>query len=87
MSGKKRPEDPSSQHREDGLEDRLHNTKFLLKQYRRIAYSVQVSENELNLRMEMEHGTKLSTFEANAELAGVDLTGTKLEGYTKSVIA
>lgn len=54
MSGKKRPEDPSSQHREDGLEDRLHNTKFLLKQYRRIAYSVQVSENELNLRMEMD---------------------------------
>ena len=80
MSGKKRPADPSSQHKEDGLEDRLHNTKFLLKQYRRIAYSVQVSENELNLRMEMEHGTKLSTFEANAELAGVDLTGTKLEG-------
>lgn len=86
MSGKKRPADPSSQHKEGGMEDRLHNTKFLLKQYRRIAYSVQVSENELNLRMEMEHGTKLSTFEANAELAGVDLTGTKLEGYTKSVI-
>ena len=53
MSGKKRPADPSSQHKEGGMEDRLHNTKFLLKQYRRIAYSVQVSENELNLRMEI----------------------------------
>lgn len=66
--------------------DRLHDTKVLLKQYRRIAYSVQISEKELNLRMESEHGAKLSTLEANAELAGVDLTGTKLEGYTRSVI-
>lgn len=65
MSGKKRPEDPSSQHREDGLEDRLHNTKFLLKQYRRIAYSVQVSENELNLRMEMEHGSQQTIIDNN----------------------
>ena len=58
MSGKKRPADPSSQHKEGGMEDRLHNTKFLLKQYRRIAYSVQVSENELNLRMEMDAAKK-----------------------------
>lgn len=36
--------------------DNFHNTKFLLKQYRRVAYSVFISESELNLRMEMEHG-------------------------------
>lgn len=29
----------------------------------------------------MEHGTRLSTLEVNAELAGVDLSGSKLEGY------
>lgn len=66
--------------------DNTHNTKYLLKQYRRVVYSVQVSESELNLRMEMEHGMKLSTLEVNAELAGIDLTGTKLEGYAQSVI-
>lgn len=66
--------------------DNFHNTKFLLKQYRRVAYSVFISESELNLRMEMEHGTRLSTLEVNAELAGIDLSNTKLENHTKSVI-
>lgn len=86
MRDEKIPQEPDARLEKADSEDRLHNTKHLLKQYRRIAYSVQVSENELNLRMELEHGTRLSTFEANAELAGIDLTGTKLEGYTRSVI-
>ena len=61
--------------------DNTHNTKYLLKQYRRVAYAVEISESELNLRMEMEHGTRLSTLEINAELAGVDLSNTKLEAH------
>ena len=40
----------------------------------------------MNVRMEMEHGTRLSTLEVNAELAGVDLSGSKLEGYARTVI-
>lgn len=66
--------------------DNFHNTKYLLKQYRKVVYSVQISEAELNLRMEMEHGVRLSTMEVNAELAGVDLTGTKLESHTRTVL-
>ena len=34
----------------------------------------------------MEHGTQLSTLEVNAELAGIDLSGSKLEGYTRSIV-
>ena len=71
---------------EQSPEDRLHNTKLLLKQYRKVAYAVKISEEELNLRMEMEHGTKLSTLEVNAALAGMDLSNTKLENYTRSVV-
>lgn len=66
--------------------DNTHNTKYLLKQYRRVVYAVEVSESEMNLRMEMEHGTRLSTLEVNAELAGIDLSGTKLENYAKSIV-
>lgn len=66
--------------------ENFHNTRYLLKQYRRVEYSVRVSESELNLRMEMKHGMRLSTLEVNADLAGVDLTGTKLESYARSVI-
>ena len=67
-------------------EEQLHNTKLLLKQYRRVAYAVRVSEGELNRRAERAHGTRLSTLEVNAALAGMDLSNTKLEGYTRSVI-
>ena len=45
-----------------------------------------ISEADMNVRMEMEHGTRLSTLEVNAELAGVDLSGSKLEGYARTVI-
>lgn len=67
-------------------EDRLHNTKLLLKQYRRVAYAVKISEDELNLRVELEHGTKLSTLEVNAALAGMDLSNTRLESYTRTIV-
>ena len=66
--------------------DHFHNTKYLLKQYRRVEYSIRISEADLNLRMEMQHGMRLSTLEVNSELAGIDLTGTKLENHARSVI-
>ena len=49
--------------------DKYHNTRHLLKQYRKVAYAIQISEADMNVRMEMEHGTRLSTLEVNAELA------------------
>lgn len=68
------------------LVEKYHNTRHLLKQYRRVAYAIHISETDMNVRMEMEHGTKLSTLEVNAELAGVDLSGSKLESYARTVI-
>ena len=67
-------------------EDRFHDTKKLLKQYRRIQYAVETSVEEINARMELDHGTKIFIEEINAELAGVDLSGTKLEKYAQCVI-
>lgn len=67
-------------------QDHYHNTKKLLQQYRHVSYAVQMSEDELNLRMELEHGVHLSSFRLNAELAGVDLSNTNLESYTRSVV-
>lgn len=66
--------------------EKYHNTRYLLKQYRKVAYAIQISESDMNVRMEMEHGTRLSTLEVNAELAGVDLSGSNLEGYARTVI-
>ena len=69
-----------------GKPDHFHNTKHLLQQYRRVAYAVKMSEADLNVRIEMEHGTRLSTLELNAELAGIDLSNTKLENYARTVV-
>lgn len=66
--------------------EKFHNTRHLLRQYRRVEYAVRISEADINARMEMEHGTQLSTMEVNAELAGIDLSGSKLEGYARTVI-
>ena len=35
--------------------DKYHNTRHLLKQYRKVAYAIQISEADMNVRMEMEH--------------------------------
>lgn len=67
-------------------DDRYHSTKYLLRQYRRVAYAVKLSEEDLNLRVELAHGTSFSTTEVNAALAGIDLSNTKLEAYTTSLI-
>ena len=65
--------------------DNFHNTKYLLKQYRKVVYAIHVSEADLNARMEMEHGITLSAMEVNAELAGIDLSGTKLENMLRII--
>ena len=67
-------------------EAHFHNTKHLLKQYRRVLYAVSISEEDLNLRVEMEHGTPFSMLEINAELAGIDLSNTKVASYTRSIV-
>ena len=64
--------------------EKYHNTRYLLKQYRKVAYAIQISESDMNVRMEMEHGTRLSTLEVNAELAGVDLS---THGHTEQEYA
>ena len=67
-------------------EERFHDTKKLLSQYRRIQYAVDTSAEEINARMEIDHGTQLFVEQINAELAGIDLSGTKLEKYAQCVI-
>ncbi len=67
-------------------DDRLHNTKLLLRNYRRVAYAVKISEADLDLSFELEHGTRISTLEVNADLAGVDVSGTRLEGHTRAIV-
>ena len=36
--------------------EKYHNTRHLLRQYRKVAYAVEISETDMNVRMDMEHG-------------------------------
>ena len=66
--------------------NRLHDTKYLLKQYRSVEYSVSLSAGDLEERSKSEYGVAMSTLKTNAELAGMDLSNTKIESYTRSVM-
>ena len=66
--------------------NRLHDTKYLLKQYRSVEYSIRLSKSDLEDRSKSEYGVALSTLRTNAELAGMDLSNTKIESYTRSVM-
>ena len=66
-------------------EDHFHDTRLLLRQYRQISYAVKLSEKDLGDRTEKEHRIRMSVLEINAALAGIDLSGSKLESYTKSI--
>ena len=66
-------------------EDHFHDTRLLLRQYRQISYAVKLSEKDLGDRSETEHRIRMSVLEINAALAGIDLSGSRLESYTKSI--
>ena len=75
---------PCSSHYEQVKEEKIGQSS-LRRQHGKImvAYAVEISETDMNVRMEMEHGTRLSTLKVNAELAGVDLSGSKIESYRR----
>ena len=81
MSEQKKKEDAQT----EKDRERLHNTRYLLRQYRRIAYSVKMSEEDLGEKMEAEYGTALKTFRSNAEKLNIDLSGTSSESYARSL--
>jgi len=64
---------------------RFHDTKRLLKQYRRISYSIMMSEAEFCNRVSDEYGIEATPFQVNAEMAGIDLSNTKLENYAHCI--
>ena len=56
-----------------------HNTELLLKKYRDVVWSVEVSMAWTNMNFEAEFGTKIDEFIEMSYCAGADLTGTDIE--------
>ena len=70
----------------DVTEDpRYHDTWKLLKQYRDVVWSMEVSVTQLKNEFQVEYGSSIEDFLDTAYLAGADLSGTDLEQHARSI--
>lgn len=56
-----------------------HNTEVLLKRYRDVVWSIEVSAMQAEFNFEIEMGCKLDEFLGMSYAAGGDLSGTKIQ--------
>lgn len=76
MAGKrtKKPED-----------SRYHDTWRLLKKYRDVVWSMELSVQQVKKEFEIEFGSTIDDFLESVYLAGADLGGTKIESHAKCI--
>lgn len=63
----------------------FHNTDLLLKHYRDVVWSLEVSVHRINNSFLSEFGKEIDSFLDMTYEAGLDLSGTEIEAQTKSV--
>jgi len=70
----------------DVTEDpRYHDTWRLLKKYRDVVWSLELSVQHLKKRFEVEYGSSIEKFLESVYLAGADLGGTEIEHQAQCI--
>lgn len=70
----------------DMTEDpRYHDTWRLLKKYRDVVWSLELSVQQLKNQFEIEYGSSIEEFLESVYLAGADLRGTQLEDHARCI--
>ena len=64
---------------------RYHDTRKLLKKYRDVTWSLELSVQKLKNQFRVEYGTDISEFLDSVYLAGADLGGTELEHQAQCI--
>lgn len=64
---------------------RYHNTWKLLKNYRDVVWSMELSVEYIKNEFEIEFETDIDSFLESAYCAGADLGGTRLEQHTRTI--
>lgn len=64
---------------------RYHDTYRLLKKYRDVTWSLELSVQRLKNQFHIEYGTDIEAFLNSVYLAGADLSGTDLEHHAKCI--
>lgn len=71
---------------QDVREDsRYHDTRKLLRKYRDVTWSLELSVQKLKNQFHVEYGTDIEEFLDSVYLAGADLGGTELEHHAQCI--
>lgn len=76
---KKKPDRDVTQH------PRYHDTWLLLKKYRDVVWSLEVSVQHLKAEFQIEYDTSIEDFLDSVYLAGADLSGTDIEHHARCI--
>ena len=70
----------------DMTEDpRYHDTWKLLKRYRDVVWSLELSVQQLKTQFKVEYGSSIDEFLESVYLAGADLSGTQIEDHARCI--
>ena len=62
-----------------------HDTWKLLKKYRDVVWSLEISVQHVRAKFEIEYGTSIEEFLDSVYLAGADLNGSNIEHHAKCI--
>lgn len=63
-----------------------HDTWKLLKKYRDVVWSLELSVQQVRNRFEIEYGNSIEDFLESVYLAGADLSGSDIEHHAKCIV-
>lgn len=66
-------------------DSRYHDTWRLLKKYRDVVWSMELSVQQVKKEFEIEFGSSIDDFLESVYLAGADLGGTKIENHARCI--
>lgn len=66
-------------------DSRYHDTWRLLKKYRDVVWSMELSVQQVKKEFEIEFGSSIDDFLESIYLAGADLGGTKIESHARCI--
>lgn len=66
-------------------DSRYHDTWRLLKKYRDVVWSMEVSVQQLKKEFESEYESSIGDFLESVYMAGADLSGTDIENHARSI--
>ena len=77
---------PKKTIKQDVTEDpRYHDTWRLLKKYRDVVWSMELSVQQMKNQFQIEYGSSIEDFLDSVYLAGADLSGTDLEDHARCI--